>query len=70
MSVLDNLRDWDRFKIYRYLVLLALSLAGDGWSVMPLQSSLLWLTLGRMSPALSLLSFRCQRGLNIWDMIR
>ncbi|WVR08438.1 hypothetical protein IAU60_005493 [Kwoniella sp. DSM 27419] len=28
----DNLRKWDRFKVYRYVVLLGLSLSGDGWS--------------------------------------
>ncbi|WWD20534.1 hypothetical protein CI109_105010 [Kwoniella shandongensis] len=28
----DNLRNWDRFKVYRYVILLGLSLSGDGWS--------------------------------------
>ncbi|WVW81056.1 hypothetical protein I302_103047 [Kwoniella bestiolae CBS 10118] len=28
----DNLRHWDRCKVYRYVILLALSLSGDGWS--------------------------------------
>ncbi|WWD08506.1 hypothetical protein V865_006618 [Kwoniella europaea PYCC6329] len=28
----DNLRNWDRYKIYRYVILLGLSLSGDGWS--------------------------------------
>ena len=27
----DNLRGWDRPKVYRYIILLALSLSGDGW---------------------------------------
>ena len=31
MKFFDNLRGWDRPKIYRYLILLALSLSGDGW---------------------------------------
>ena len=31
MAFFDNLRHWDRFKAYRYMILLALSLAGDGW---------------------------------------
>ena len=32
MGYLDNLRGWDKSKKTRYLVLLALSLSGDGWS--------------------------------------
>ena len=31
MRFFDNLRGWDRPKRYRYLILLALSLSGDGW---------------------------------------
>jgi len=31
MAFFDNLRGWDKFKIYRYVILLALSLSGDGW---------------------------------------
>ena len=31
MGFFDNLRGWDRPKIYRYCILLALSLSGDGW---------------------------------------
>ena len=31
MAFFDNLRGWDKFKVYRYVVLLALSLSGDGW---------------------------------------
>ena len=33
MGFFDNLRGWDKFKIYRYIILLALSLSGDGWYV-------------------------------------
>lgn len=32
MGFFDNLRGWDRTKRYRYCLLLALSLSGDGWS--------------------------------------
>ncbi|GFZ48330.1 hypothetical protein JCM24511_06078 [Saitozyma sp. JCM 24511] len=32
MQLFDNLRGWSRFKVYRYMILLGLSLAGDGWS--------------------------------------
>ncbi|KAL7422632.1 hypothetical protein Q5752_001923 [Cryptotrichosporon argae] len=32
MRVLDNLRHWDRPKVYRYALLLCLSLSGDGYS--------------------------------------
>nr|XP_019008000.1 uncharacterized protein I206_07168 [Kwoniella pini CBS 10737]OCF46781.1 hypothetical protein I206_07168 [Kwoniella pini CBS 10737] len=28
----DNLKNWDKNKIYRYVILLGLSLSGDGWS--------------------------------------
>ena len=31
MKWYDNLRGWDRPKVYRYVILLALSLSGDGW---------------------------------------
>ena len=31
MKFFDNLRGWDRPKVYRYCILLALSLSGDGW---------------------------------------
>ena len=31
MGFFDNLRGWDRSKKFRYLILLALSLSGDGW---------------------------------------
>ena len=31
MKLLDNLRGWDKPKKFRYLLLLALSLSGDGW---------------------------------------
>jgi SP family sugar:H+ symporter-like MFS transporter len=31
MQLFDNLRGWSRFKVYRYMILLGLSLAGDGW---------------------------------------
>jgi SP family sugar:H+ symporter-like MFS transporter len=33
MGFFDNLRGWDKFKVYRYVILLALSLSGDGWYV-------------------------------------
>lgn len=33
MAFFDNLRVWSKEKRYRYLLLLALSLSGDGWSV-------------------------------------
>ena len=42
MRFFDNLRGWDKFKVYRYVVLLALSLSGDGWYV----SRRPWLELG------------------------
>ena len=32
MGFFDNLRGWDKSKKTRYLILLALSLSGDGWS--------------------------------------
>ncbi|KAK4687912.1 hypothetical protein P7C73_g2215, partial [Tremellales sp. Uapishka_1] len=32
MGFFDNLRHWDKFKVYRYIILLGLSLSGDGWS--------------------------------------
>jgi hypothetical protein len=32
MGFLDNLRNWDKPKRFRYFMLLALSLSGDGWS--------------------------------------
>ena len=32
MKLFDNLRGWDKTKIYRYSLLLILSLSGDGWS--------------------------------------
>lgn len=35
MAFFDNLRGWDKFKVYRYIILLALSLSGDGWYVHP-----------------------------------
>lgn len=31
MGFFDNITKWDRTKRYRYLILLALSLSGDGW---------------------------------------
>ena len=31
MAFFDNIRHWDKFKVRRYIILLALSLAGDGW---------------------------------------
>ena len=31
MGIFDNLRGWDKPKKFRYLLLLALSLSGDGW---------------------------------------
>lgn len=31
MQLFDNLRGWTKEKRYRYLMLLGLSLAGDGW---------------------------------------
>ena len=31
MGFFDNITKWDRTKRYRYFVLLALSLSGDGW---------------------------------------
>ena len=31
MGFFDNLKGWDRSKKTRYLILLALSLSGDGW---------------------------------------
>ena len=31
MGFFDNLRGWDRNKKMRYLILLAISLSGDGW---------------------------------------
>lgn len=31
MQLLDNLRGWTKEKRYRYIMLLGLSLAGDGW---------------------------------------
>ena len=33
MRFFDNLTKWDRSKVYRYGILLVLSLSGDGWSV-------------------------------------
>jgi hypothetical protein len=33
MRFFDNLRNWDKSKRYRYVVLLVLSLSGDGWCV-------------------------------------
>ena len=27
----DNLRHWDRPKVFRYVILLVISLSGDGW---------------------------------------
>ncbi|ORX41197.1 general substrate transporter [Kockovaella imperatae] len=32
MGFFDNVRHWDKFKVRRYVILLALSLAGDGWT--------------------------------------
>ncbi|EIW69873.1 hypothetical protein TREMEDRAFT_61644 [Tremella mesenterica DSM 1558] len=32
MGFFDNLRHWDRFRVYRYILLLCLSLSGDGCS--------------------------------------
>ena len=33
MGFFDNLKGWDKPKRFRYLLLLALSLSGDGWYV-------------------------------------
>lgn len=34
MQLFDNLKGWDKFKVYRYILLLCLSLSGDGWCVL------------------------------------
>jgi hypothetical protein len=33
MGFFDSLKGWDKPKRFRYMLLLALSLSGDGWSV-------------------------------------